>query len=163
MSKPQKSSLVMGVLNVTPDSFSDGGLHQSKESAIRHVAEMVVAGADIIDIGGESTRPGAKEVPLQEELNSTIPMVESFPPLSITLSIDTRKSEVAKCAVAPPGRQLSMTPAVEAIPAWLGARGKGRDYDHSDAHAGHARDDAREPPPTRAEWRQRSPTTWRAA
>ena len=91
----------MGVLNVTPDSFSDGGLYESKEAAVRHVAEMVVAGADIIDIGGESTRPGAKEVSLQEELDRTIPIVEEVASrFSVRLSIDTRKSEVAKCAIA---------------------------------------------------------------
>jgi dihydropteroate synthase len=91
----------MGVLNVTPDSFSDGGKFFSFEAAVDHARELVAEGAEIIDVGGESTRPGADPVPLDEELRRTIPVVEKiyseFP--QIAISIDTYKAEVARQAV----------------------------------------------------------------
>ena len=68
----------MGILNVTPDSFSDGGRHFDTSSAIRRAQEMVEEGADIIDIGGESTRPGSEPVPLEEEISRTIPVIEAL-------------------------------------------------------------------------------------
>ena len=95
-----KRTLLMGVLNVTPDSFSDGGLFFDKEKAISHGLKMVEEGADIIDIGGESTRPGAKPLELEEELRRVIPVIE---PLArrgdVPISIDTYKSAVAKRAI----------------------------------------------------------------
>jgi dihydropteroate synthase len=91
----------MGILNVTPDSFSDGGRWLDKPDAIRHALDMQAAGADIIDVGGESTRPGAKAVPLQQELDRVIPVIEAIAPeLSIPVSIDTSKPEVMAEAVA---------------------------------------------------------------
>ena len=71
---------IMGVLNVTPDSFSDGGQWLGKADAIRHALDMQKAGADIIDVGGESTRPGAQAVPLQQELDRVIPIIEAIVP-----------------------------------------------------------------------------------
>ena len=90
----------MGVLNVTPDSFSDGGQFTQKEIAIHRAIEMVNQGADIIDIGGESTRPGASEVSLEEELLRTIPIIESLSQkIKQAISIDTSKPEVMKAAI----------------------------------------------------------------
>jgi dihydropteroate synthase len=97
LSRPQ----VMGVLNVTPDSFSDGGDFFSPEKALQHALDMEAAGAAIIDVGGESTRPGAAEVPLQEELDRVIPVIEMLQPrLGVPMSIDTQKPEVMRAAVA---------------------------------------------------------------
>jgi dihydropteroate synthase len=90
----------MGVLNVTPDSFSDGGLHFDTGRAIEHAFKLVEDGADIIDIGGESTRPGSEAVPLDEELRRTIPLIKSLAKrLTVPISIDTCKAEVALMAV----------------------------------------------------------------
>lgn len=92
---------VMGIVNVTPDSFSDGGAHDSPEAAIAHALELVEEGADLLDIGGESTRPGADEVPIEEELRRVIPVVERLAKLtSVPISIDTSKPEVMRAAVA---------------------------------------------------------------
>jgi dihydropteroate synthase len=97
-----RAAKIMGILNVTPDSFSDGGKFFSFEAAVEHARELVVEGAEIIDVGGESTRPGADPVPLDEELRRTIPVIErihaEFP--RITISIDTYKAEVARQAIA---------------------------------------------------------------
>ncbi len=90
----------MGILNVTPDSFSDGGKYINRNFAVKRALEMEEEGADIIDIGGESTRPGAEPVPLREELNRVIPVIEEIRRRSkILISIDTYKSEVAKAAI----------------------------------------------------------------
>jgi dihydropteroate synthase len=90
----------MGILNVTPDSFSDGGLYLNKDSAVEKALLMAEEGADIIDIGGESTRPGAEPVSLDEEISRTIPVIEALSGrLDIPISIDTYKSEVAKRAI----------------------------------------------------------------
>jgi len=92
---------IMGVLNVTPDSFSDGGIHNSYEEAQSRIEAMAQNGADIIDIGGESTRPGADEVLVQEELDRVLPVLEEalaqFPDL--IYSVDTRKYDVAKASL----------------------------------------------------------------
>jgi dihydropteroate synthase len=91
---------IMGILNVTPDSFSDGGLHFEKSNAVDRAMKMVDDGADIIDIGGESTRPGAEPVSIEEELDRTIPVIEALSArIPIPISIDTYKSEVAKRAL----------------------------------------------------------------
>ena len=90
----------MGVLNVTPDSFSDGGLYFQKEAAIEHGLRLAQDGADIIDVGGESTRPFSKEVPLQEELDRVVPVVEALSKeVQVPISIDTCKAEVARRAL----------------------------------------------------------------
>ncbi|HDH99513.1 MAG TPA: dihydropteroate synthase [Firmicutes bacterium] len=97
---PLDRALIMGVLNVTPDSFSDGGLFLRTEDAVRRAEEMAQEGADIIDIGGESSRPGAEPVPLEEELRRVIPVVrEVARRLSVPISIDTYKAEVARRAL----------------------------------------------------------------
>ena len=92
---------VMGILNVTPDSFSDGGVFLSRESAIAHARRMGDEGADIIDVGGESTRPGAHPVSAQEEMDRVIPVIEALRgKISLPISIDTSKPEVMRAAVA---------------------------------------------------------------
>ena len=98
--KHQPHTLIMGILNMTPDSFSDGGQFKYHDQAIDYALEMVKEGANIIDIGGESTRPGAKAVQLEEELMRTIPIIEAIRLKSDCLiSIDTYKSKVAKAAL----------------------------------------------------------------
>jgi dihydropteroate synthase len=95
--KEFESPLIMGILNVTPDSFSDGGNYFSKEKAVKHALEMFEQGADIVDIGGESTRPGSEQVSLEEEIRRVIPVINEIllqKPDSF-LSIDTTKSDVA--------------------------------------------------------------------
>ncbi|EGL84189.1 dihydropteroate synthase [Caldalkalibacillus thermarum TA2.A1] len=95
-----QKTYVMGILNVTPDSFSDGGKHQRLDQAVDHAARMIADGADIIDIGGESTRPGSTPVPEEEELERVIPVVEALASrFDVPLSIDTYKANVAKEAL----------------------------------------------------------------
>ncbi len=95
-----KRTLLMGVLNVTPDSFSEGGLYFDKEKAVAHGLRMVEEGADFIDIGGESTRPGSKPLGLEEELRRVIPVIESLAKeVDVPISIDTYKSTVAERAI----------------------------------------------------------------
>ncbi len=91
---------VMGILNVTPDSFSDGGQHMLLEHALRRAEAMIEAGASWIDVGGESTRPGADEVSAQEELNRVVPVIELIRRhLDCNISVDTSKAEVMSAAV----------------------------------------------------------------
>jgi len=92
--------LVMGILNVTPDSFSDGGRFETFESAVAHGLQMLAEGADIIDIGGESTRPGAQRITEEEELARVIPVVKELAQHGAVISIDTMRSGVARAAVA---------------------------------------------------------------
>jgi len=99
--KHQSHTLIMGILNMTPDSFSDGEQFKSHDKAIDHALKMVEEGANIIDIGGESTRPGAEAVQLEEELSRTIPIIEAIRLKSDCLiSIDTYKSKVVTAALA---------------------------------------------------------------
>ena len=96
----RKPPLVMGILNVTPDSFSDGGNFQKPEEALNRALAMVEAGADIIDVGGESTRPGAAAVSVEEELSRTLPVIQRLARrVRIPISIDTTKAEVAEAAL----------------------------------------------------------------
>lgn len=90
---------VMGILNVTPDSFSDGGKHNGKEQAVAHALQMIEDGATVIDIGGESTRPGASPVSIEEEIRRVVPVVEALAKYDVVLSIDTSEPEVIKAAV----------------------------------------------------------------
>ncbi|MEC0135280.1 MULTISPECIES: dihydropteroate synthase [Paenibacillus] len=95
-------TLIMGILNVTPDSFSDGGLWDHPDKAVEHALRMAAEGADIIDIGGESTRPGHQPVGIEEELARVLPVIESIHKAAphLPLSIDTYKAEVARQAIA---------------------------------------------------------------
>ncbi len=95
-----RPAVVMGILNVTPDSFSDGGDYFDQEKAVRHAWQMIEAGAEIIDIGGESTRPGAPEVSVEEEIRRVVPVIQRLrAETKVVLSIDTQKVEVAKAAL----------------------------------------------------------------
>ena len=91
---------VMGILNVTPDSFSDGGKHNGKAQAIAHAQQMIADGATVIDVGGESTRPGASVVEVEEEIRRVVPVVEALAELDVVISIDTSQAEVIQAAVA---------------------------------------------------------------
>ncbi|QYC45751.1 Dihydropteroate synthase 1 [Nonomuraea coxensis DSM 45129] len=91
--------LVMGVVNVTPDSFSDGGLWFDEAAAIRHGFELVDEGADLVDVGGESTRPGAARVSLEEELARVVPVIRALAAEGVAVSVDTMRAEVARAAV----------------------------------------------------------------
>ena len=90
---------VMGILNVTPDSFSDGGKHNSQEQAVAYALQMIADGATVIDIGGESTRPGALVVEVEEEIRRVIPVVEELAQHNVIISIDTSQPEVMRKAV----------------------------------------------------------------
>jgi dihydropteroate synthase len=97
--------LVMGIVNVTPDSFSDGGQHLQRDAALAYAHQLIAEGADILDIGGESTRPGAKPVSIQEELDRVLPIIEglcggSAPISPVPVSIDTCKPEVMRAVIA---------------------------------------------------------------
>src|SRR5436305_14289200 len=93
-------TLVMGVLNVTPDSFSDGGKFFSSDAAIAHAEQMIEEGADIIDVGGESTRPGSESVSEQEELTRVLPVIERLASSgAAAISLDTTKAAVARAAL----------------------------------------------------------------
>ena len=94
-----KTPLVMGILNATPDSFSDGGRFSVRDDALRHAEAMINNEVDIIDIGGESTRPGAKPVGLQEELDRVLPLIEALHDCGVALSIDTYKAETMRAAL----------------------------------------------------------------
>ena len=95
LARPQ----VMGIVNVTPDSFSDGGRHGSTAAALRHCEQMLKQGADILDIGGESTRPGSPAVPLDEELSRVVPLVREAVTLGVPISVDTYKPEVMRAVL----------------------------------------------------------------
>jgi dihydropteroate synthase len=93
-------TLIMGILNVTPDSFSDGGEFFSVDKAVAHAEEMISEGADIVDVGGESTRPGGEPVSAQEEIKRVVPVIEAVATrFDVPISVDTTKSEVARAAL----------------------------------------------------------------
>lgn len=96
----ERMPIIMGILNVTPDSFSDGGQHNRPDDAIDHALKLVDQGAHIIDVGGESTRPGAAEVSIEEELRRTVDVVAELSRRGVCVSIDTRHAEVARACVA---------------------------------------------------------------
>lgn len=97
----------MGVVNVTPDSFSDGGLHLDPDAAIAHGLELVAAGADLVDVGGESTRPGAARIDAAEEIRRISPVVAALSQAGATVSIDTMRSETAEVALAAGARLVN--------------------------------------------------------
>lgn len=92
--------LIMGVINVTPDSFSDGGLYLSTAAAAAHARQLIAEGADLLDVGGESTRPGAAPVTLEEERRRVLPVLEALADAGLPLSVDTQKPELMREAVA---------------------------------------------------------------
>ena len=89
----------MGIVNVTPDSFADGGRHFETARAVAHGRQLIEEGADLLDIGGESSRPGAQAVPVAEELHRVLPVIEALADVGVPLSVDTAKPEVMRCAV----------------------------------------------------------------
>lgn len=103
----QGRTLVMAVLNVTPDSFSDGGRFVDPDVAVGHALVQVAAGADLIDVGGESTRPGASRIPVAEELARVLPVVQRLAERGVVVSIDTMRAEVASRAVAAGARVVN--------------------------------------------------------
>ncbi|MGH6737251.1 MAG: dihydropteroate synthase [Methyloceanibacter sp.] len=111
--------VLMGIVNVTPDSFSDGGLYDETEGAITHAAELAAAGAQIVDIGGESTRPGSDAVERDEELARVVPVLEGLAGSPAVISIDTRKSEVAKAAAKAGAKILNDVSALTYDPACM--------------------------------------------
>lgn len=121
---PLDEPVVMGVLNVTPDSFSDGGIHAGVEGAVAHGEKMVEEGAAIIDVGGESTRPGAAPVSADEEIRRVVPVIETLARrVRVPLSVDTSKPEVMRAAIEAGAvlvndvRALNMPGALEAVAA----------------------------------------------
>jgi dihydropteroate synthase len=95
----RKAPVVMGILNVTPDSFSDGGQYANRDKAIRRAEEMINQGAEIIDVGGESSRPGSEPLSLQEELDRVLPVLELLKGAPVAISIDTYKAKVMTAAI----------------------------------------------------------------
>lgn len=96
---PSDRTIVMGILNVTPDSFADGGRHSNFDTAVARGLEMLKEGVDIIDVGGESTRPGSERVPADEELRRILPVVEALSASGAVLSIDTKRASTARAAI----------------------------------------------------------------
>ena len=105
---------IMGILNVTPDSFSDGGQHFHIESAVEHALQLIEEGAAIIDIGGESTRPGAQAVPVQQELDRVLPVLMALQGCGAILSVDTRQPEVMVSAIAAGAHMINDIDALQA-------------------------------------------------
>lgn len=136
-----KKTYVMGILNATPDSFSDGGRYNTIQRAVEHAKQMVEDGADIIDIGGESTRPGGEKVGAEEELRRVVPVIEGVSrEVSVPISIDTYKAEVAEKAIlagahiindvwgAKADEQMASTAAKLNVPIILMHNRSDRDY-----------------------------------
>ena len=117
---------IMGVVNVTPDSFSDGGCLSSAEAAVAHGLSLADAGAEVIDVGGESTRPGAAPVPEQEELDRILPVIEELvrTGCAVPISIDTRKAAVARAALAAGARVLNDVSALTHDPESMAVAGQ---------------------------------------
>jgi len=106
--------LIMGIVNVTPDSFSDGGLLATPQAAIAHALRLIEEGADILDIGGESTRPGAQPVTVAQELERILPVLEGLRSAGVPLSVDTRKPEVMRQAIHAGASMVNDISALEA-------------------------------------------------
>ena len=131
-------TLVMGVVNATPDSFSDGGLYDASRDAIAHGLELWEQGADIVDVGGESTRPGAVPVPIAEEIERVVPVVAGLVTRGVVVSVDTMKAPVAAAAIAA-GAQIVNDITALADPEM--ARCLRREWCRGGSHA-HARNSA---------------------
>jgi dihydropteroate synthase len=117
---------VMGVLNVTPDSFSDGGLHASVHAAVAHGERMVEEGAAIVDVGGESTRPGAPPVPAQEEIDRVVPVIERLASrIRVPISVDTSKPEVMRAAIEAGAQMINDVRALQVPGALVTAASTG--------------------------------------
>lgn len=116
---PLNKPLVMGILNVTPDSFSDGGLHFSAEAAIAAGRRMLAEGADILDIGGESTRPSAEPVPVNAEIDRIAPVIRALAAAGAVISLDTRNAETMAAGLAAGGRIVNDISALKHDPAAL--------------------------------------------
>jgi dihydropteroate synthase len=113
MSRP----LVMGIVNVTPDSFSDGGRHLQRDAALAYAHQLIAEGADILDIGGESTRPGAQPVSIQEELDRVLPIIEGLRGAPVPISIDTFKPVVMQAAIAAGAQMVNDIDALQDVAA----------------------------------------------
>lgn len=111
---PLGRPLIMGVVNVTPDSFSDGGRFLASDEAVAHGRRLAEQGADILDIGGESTRPGAQPVPLAQELDRVLPVLAGLRELPVPLSVDTYKPEVMRAALAAGASMINDINALQA-------------------------------------------------
>ena len=116
-SLPLERPLVMGVVNVTPDSFSDGGKFMDREAAVAHARRMVEEGADLVDVGAESTRPGAHAVSEDEELRRLMPVLESLADLPVPVSVDTRRVRVMRQALAAGASMINDVQALQAAGA----------------------------------------------
>jgi dihydropteroate synthase len=113
----ERRPLVMGIVNVTPDSFSDGGKYADSNAAVAHGLELVRRGADILDIGGESTRPGSLPVPLEEELRRVIPVIQALAQqTAVPLSVDTSKAEVGRQSLSAGARVINDVTAMTGDP-----------------------------------------------
>jgi dihydropteroate synthase len=110
----------MGIVNVTPDSFSDGGLFLDADAAVAHARKLAAEGADILDIGGESTRPGAEPVAIDDELSRVLPVLEQIAGIGAQLSIDTSKAAVARAAIERGASIVNDVSALRADPAMAG-------------------------------------------
>jgi dihydropteroate synthase len=104
----------MGIVNITPDSFSDGGLHSSHASALGHARDLIAQGADLIDVGGESTRPGATPVPIDEERRRVLSVIEALADCGVPISVDTRKPQLMREAIAAGASFINDISALEA-------------------------------------------------
>lgn len=118
------STLIMGIVNVTPDSFADGGLYFDTEAAIAHGRSLIEAGADILDIGGESTRPGALPIGQDEEIRRVVPVIKGLAGFGVPLSIDTRRAAVMAAATAAGATIINDVSALQHDPASLAAAAK---------------------------------------
>jgi dihydropteroate synthase len=112
----------MGIVNVTPDSFSDGGRYADPRLAVAHARRLVEEGADLLDVGGESTRPGAGAVPLAEELERVLPVLEGVRDLGVPVSVDTMKPEVMRAALAAGAAMINDVNGFRAEGAWEAVR-----------------------------------------
>ncbi len=147
---PLNRPLVMGILNVTPDSFSDGGRHFAPEAAIAAGRQMLAEGADILDIGGESTRPGSATVPPEEEMARILPVIRALAAAGAVISVDTRNAATMAAALDAGARIVNDVSALHPRPGRLAPGGGARLPGGADAYARHTGDDER---PRQLQWR----------